>query len=138
LLACCFSLWIAARSDSASRFAAAEFYGETDLLEADVARVCRVAREAAGRAQTNQESALRTRNQAGHWIRRVDAATARAAYAERCSDELSRAQAETHRAQVELADLNATLRHTIFELEKTLEFPWQVTEMAVVGNQPCW
>jgi len=30
----------------------------------------------------------------------------------------------------------AVTRHP--ELEKTLEYPWQVTEMAIVGNQPCW
>jgi import inner membrane translocase subunit TIM44 len=24
------------------------------------------------------------------------------------------------------------------ELEKTLEYPWQVSELAIVGNQPCW
>lgn len=30
----------------------------------------------------------------------------------------------------------AVQRHP--DLEKTLEYPWQVTEMAIVGNQPCW
>lgn len=30
----------------------------------------------------------------------------------------------------------AVTRHP--DLEKTLEFPWQVSELAIVGNQPCW
>jgi len=30
----------------------------------------------------------------------------------------------------------AVTRHP--ELEKTLEYPWQVSELAIVGNQPCW
>lgn len=30
----------------------------------------------------------------------------------------------------------AITRHP--ELEKTLEYPWQVSELAIVGNQPCW
>jgi import inner membrane translocase subunit TIM44 len=30
----------------------------------------------------------------------------------------------------------AVQRHP--DLEKTLEYPWQVSELAIVGNQPCW
>jgi import inner membrane translocase subunit TIM44 len=30
----------------------------------------------------------------------------------------------------------AVTRHP--DLEKTLEYPWQVSELAIIGNQPCW